>query len=68
MSWYRCIAEDYGVPKMPAINPLQALVQLQTQKKTILQGLSIPNPNFSEFAFLVTICRLGIVDFNIPSI
>jgi hypothetical protein len=39
------------IPKMPAINPLQALVHPQTQKKTILHGLSIPNPNFSEFAF-----------------
>jgi hypothetical protein len=36
---------------MPAINPLQALVHLQTQKD-ILRGLSIPNPNLSEFAFL----------------
>jgi hypothetical protein len=35
---------------MPVINPLQALVLPQTQK-TILNGLSIPNPNFSEFAF-----------------
>jgi hypothetical protein len=35
---------------MPAINPLQALVHPQIQKKTILHGLSIPNPNFSEFA------------------
>jgi hypothetical protein len=37
---------------MPVINPLQALVRLQTQKKkTILHGMLIPNPNFSEFAF-----------------
>jgi hypothetical protein len=35
---------------MPVINPLKALVHPQTQK-TILHGLSIPNPNFSEFAF-----------------
>jgi hypothetical protein len=34
---------------MLVINPLQALVHAQTQK-TILHGLSIPNPNFSEFA------------------
>ncbi len=39
-----------GIPKMAAINPLQALVHPQTQK-TILHGLSIPNPNFSKFAF-----------------
>jgi hypothetical protein len=35
---------------MPVINPFQALFHPQTQK-TILHGLSIPNPNFSEFAF-----------------
>jgi hypothetical protein len=35
---------------MPVINPLQALVHPQPQK-TILHGLSIPNPNISEFAF-----------------
>jgi hypothetical protein len=54
---------------MPVINPLQALVHPQTQKKKklyILHGLPILNPNFSEFAFLGKyICRLGIVDFNI---
>jgi uncharacterized protein (DUF1501 family) len=58
------------MPKMPVINPLQALVHPQTQKgkKTILHGLSIPNPNFSEFAFFDKyICRLRIVDFNLPS-
>jgi hypothetical protein len=38
---------------MPVINPLQALVNPQRRKlkKTILHGFSIPNPNFSEFAF-----------------
>jgi hypothetical protein len=48
-SWY-CVAEDSRIPKMPVINPLEALVHPQTQN-TILHGLSIPNPNFSEFAF-----------------
>ncbi len=52
---------------MPVINPLQALVHSQTQK-TILHGLSIPNPDFSEFEFFgELICRLEIVDFNLPS-
>jgi hypothetical protein len=38
---------------MPVFNPLQALFHPQKQKKyTTPQGLSIPNPNFSEFAFL----------------
>jgi hypothetical protein len=50
-SWYHCVAEFSRIPKMPVIYPLQALVHPQTQKKTILHGLSIPNPNFSEFAF-----------------
>jgi hypothetical protein len=49
-SWYHCVAEEFRIPKMPVINPLPALVHLQTQKKTILHGLSIPNPNFSKFA------------------
>jgi hypothetical protein len=40
-----------GFQKIPVINPLQALVHPQTQKETILHGLSIPNPNFSETAF-----------------
>jgi hypothetical protein len=66
-SWYHCVAEDSMIPKMPVINPLQALVHSQTQK-TILHGLSIPNPNFSKFAFFgIKICRLGIVDFNLTS-
>jgi hypothetical protein len=34
---------------MPVINPLQALVHPQIKKKYILHGLSIPDPNFSEF-------------------
>jgi hypothetical protein len=51
-SWYHWVAEDYRIPKMPVINPLQALFHPQTQKKkTILHGLLMPNPNFSEFAF-----------------
>jgi hypothetical protein len=65
--WYHWVADDSRIPKMPAINPLQALVHPQTQKN-ILHGLSIPNPNFSKFAFLGKyICRLGCVDFNLPS-
>jgi hypothetical protein len=49
-SWYHCVAENSRIPKLPAINPLQALVHPQTQKKTILHGLSTLNPNFSELA------------------
>jgi hypothetical protein len=50
-TWYHCVAEDSRIPKMPVINPLQALVHPLTQKKTILHGLSISKPNFSEFTF-----------------
>jgi hypothetical protein len=38
---------------MPVINPLQALVHPQTQKKTILHGLSILNPNSQNLPLLV---------------
>jgi hypothetical protein len=31
-SWYQCGADDSTIPKMPVINPLQALVHPQTQK------------------------------------
>jgi hypothetical protein len=31
-SWYHCVAEDSRIPKMPVINPLQALVHPQTQE------------------------------------
>jgi hypothetical protein len=30
-TWYNSVAEDFRMPKMPVINPLQALVHLQTQ-------------------------------------
>jgi hypothetical protein len=37
----------------------------EKKKKTLLRGFSIPNPNFSEFAFLVDIFeKVRIVDFN----
>jgi hypothetical protein len=59
ISWYHCVAENSKIPKMPVVNPLEALVYPQAQKrkkgekKTILHGLSTPNPNFSDFEFLV---------------
>ncbi len=64
-SWYHCQAEDSRIPKIPAIKHPYALVHLQTQK-TILHRLSIPNLNLSEFV-IFGICRLGIVDFTLPS-
>jgi hypothetical protein len=33
LSWYHCVAEDSRIPKMPGINPLQAIVHPQTQKE-----------------------------------
>ncbi len=62
-SWNHCIAEDSRIPKTPVINPLNALVHRQTEK-TILYGLPISNPNFSEFAFLVYTSVN--VDINFP--
>jgi hypothetical protein len=48
--------------------PLSKHLFIRKVKKTILHGLPIPNPNFSEFAiFDKKICILGIVDFNLPS-
>jgi hypothetical protein len=49
-------AEDPKIPDMPFIHPLQAHVYPHT-KKTILHGLSIPNPNFSELAFFFLVNR-----------
>jgi hypothetical protein len=49
-SWYHCVDEDSSrIPKMPVINPLQALVNPQTQKN-YPAWIANPNPNFSEFA------------------
>jgi hypothetical protein len=52
-SWYHRVAEDSRAPKMPIINPFQALVHLQTQKKAILSGLSISTPTSQISPFLV---------------
>jgi hypothetical protein len=54
-SWYYCEAEDSRIPKMLVINPLQALVHPQTnnKNKSCPAWIVNPNPNFSEFAFLV---------------
>ncbi len=49
-SCYHCAAEDSRIPKMPFPSPCSSA---KSKKWIILHGLSIPNPNFSEFAFLV---------------
>jgi hypothetical protein len=43
-SWYHCVAEDSRIPKMPVINPLQALVHPQTKKKKKNYPARIVNP------------------------
>ncbi len=51
-SWYHCIAEDSRIPKMPVINPLQALVHLQTQKLSYRDCQS-PAPTSHNLPILV---------------
>ncbi len=66
-SWYHCVAEDSKIQKCRSLT-LSKHLFIRKLKKTALHGLSSPNPNFSEFAFFGKyICRLGIVDFNLPS-
>ncbi len=43
-SWYHCVAENSRIPKMPVINPLQALVHSQTQKKNYPTWIVNPQP------------------------
>jgi hypothetical protein len=43
-SWYHCIAEDSRIPKLPVINPLQAHVHPQTQKKNYPAWIVNPQP------------------------
>jgi hypothetical protein len=38
------MADDSRIPKMPVINPQKAHIHLRKLRKTILHGLSIPNP------------------------
>ncbi len=67
-SWYHCVAGDSTVAKTPVVYPLQALVHPQTQKN---YPAWIVNPQSQLLRnclfWLKKICRLGIVDFNIPS-
>jgi hypothetical protein len=69
LSWgdNHCVAEDSRIRKMTVIIPLQALVHPQTHINYPAWIVN-PNPKFPEFAvFGKYICRLGIVDFNLPS-
>ncbi len=55
-SWYHCVAEDSRMPKMPVINPLQALVHPQTQKKKkklSCMDCQSPTPTSQNSPFLV---------------
>jgi hypothetical protein len=44
-SSFRPAADDSGIPIIPVINPQTALAY------TLMHGSSLPNPNFSGFAF-----------------
>jgi hypothetical protein len=52
-SWYRRVADDSRIPKMPVITPQNALVHPQTQKKKNLPGLSCKyaTPTFQKLPF-----------------
>jgi hypothetical protein len=67
-SWYHCVAEDSRIPDMPVINRFQALVHPQTQKNYPARIVS-PQPQLLKIRlfFGKYICRLGIVDFSLPS-
>jgi hypothetical protein len=43
-SWYHCVVEDSRIPKTPVINPLQAFVHPQTQKKKKLSCMDCRSP------------------------
>jgi hypothetical protein len=43
-SWYHCVADNSRIPKMPVINPLQALVHPQTKKKNYPAWIVNPQP------------------------
>jgi hypothetical protein len=45
------LADGSRIPKMQVITPFPSTCSSANSKKTILHGLSIPNPNFSEFAY-----------------
>jgi hypothetical protein len=65
-SWFHYVAEDSRIPKIPVINPLQALFHLQTQKKK--NAAWIVKSQFLILPFwYVDYCRLGIMDFNLTS-
>jgi hypothetical protein len=51
-SWFHGVADDSRIQKMRSLT-LKKHSFTSKLEETILHGLSIPNPNFSEFAFLV---------------
>jgi hypothetical protein len=52
-SWYHCVVDDSGIPKMPVINPLQALVQPKTQTNYPAWIVNPQNPTSQNSPFLV---------------
>jgi hypothetical protein len=61
-SWYHCVADH-------VIDPLQALLHPQTQKKNYPPWIVNPQPQLPGIHLFAgkQIWRLGIVDFNLPS-
>ncbi len=49
-NWCQCVAEDSRIPKMPDINPLQALVH-PLLKKLSCMGYASPTPNSQNLPF-----------------
>jgi hypothetical protein len=68
ISWYHRVDDTWRFQKYGSLTLSKNLFILYL-KKTALHGFSIPiNPNFSEFAiFGNSICRLGLVNFNLAS-
>jgi hypothetical protein len=66
-SSYHCVAEDSRIPKMPVINPLQALVHPQTQKNYPAWIVN-PQPQLLRFRLFWWIdLQIRNCDFNLPS-
>jgi hypothetical protein len=66
-SWHHYVAENSKIPKMSVINRLQTLVHPQTQENYPARIVN-PQPQLLGILFFGEwICRLEIVDINLPS-
>ncbi len=67
-SWYHCVAEDSRIPKMSFINPFQAIVHPQTQKKKSSCMNCQSQPQLLKFCLFWWIhLQIRNCDFNLPS-